>query len=75
MTSVDSQIALGERREELQQTLPSRRLGRPEDIAKAALFLASDLSEYVNGSSLRIDGGMVQGLTGDAQAPASSWRP
>lgn len=39
-------------------TIPLGRLGRPEDLAKAALFLASDQSEFVTGVNLRVDGGM-----------------
>ena len=35
------------------------RLGRPEDVAGAVLFLASDLASYVTGQVLVIDGGMV----------------
>lgn len=40
------------------QNIPVRRLGEPTDIANAALFLASDLAEFVNGQSLVVDGGM-----------------
>lgn len=36
---------------------PSGRVGQPTDVAKAALFLASDLASYVNGTSLPVDGG------------------
>lgn len=37
--------------------LPWGRLGTPEDIGKAAVFLASDDADYVTGTSLRVDGG------------------
>lgn len=46
-----------EEREAFVQQIPSRRLGGPDDVADAALFLASDLSSYVNGESLIVDGG------------------
>ena len=36
----------------------SQRAGEPVDIANAALFLASDLSSYITGQILRVDGGM-----------------
>jgi len=38
--------------------IPSGRLGEPEDIANAVLFLASSHSEYINGETLHINGGM-----------------
>ncbi|HVF88190.1 MAG TPA: glucose 1-dehydrogenase [Pyrinomonadaceae bacterium] len=38
-------------------TFPLKRLGKPEDIAKAALFLASDDAEWVTGTWLTVDGG------------------
>ena len=38
--------------------VPMKRMGQPEDIAKTALYLASDLSSYVTGEVIRVDGGM-----------------
>jgi 3-oxoacyl-[acyl-carrier protein] reductase len=39
--------------------VPVQRLGKPEEIAKAYLFLASEDSTYVNGTVLSVDGGMT----------------
>jgi len=41
---------------------PLRRFGAPEDIANAALFLASDEAAYITGASLNVDGGMATTL-------------
>src|SRR4029450_8672740 len=46
--------------EQLKQ-IPLGRLGRPEDIADACVFLASDASSYVTGDSIRVMGGRVMG--------------
>lgn len=45
--------------ERLLRLIPSRRIGEPEDIAEAAVWLASDASDYVNGATLFVDGGMT----------------
>jgi NAD(P)-dependent dehydrogenase (short-subunit alcohol dehydrogenase family) len=41
-----------------------KRLGQPEDVAKAALFLASSESDWITGSALTIDGGIMTGSQG-----------
>ena len=38
--------------------IPSARLGEPDDIANAVLFLASNQSDYINGETLHVNGGM-----------------
>ncbi|HEX4849817.1 MAG TPA: SDR family oxidoreductase, partial [Puia sp.] len=44
---------------ELLTLIPYQRIGQPEDIGNAAVWLASDDSDYVNGTSLFVDGGMT----------------
>lgn len=44
---------------EMLKQIPLARLGEPKDIAKAAVFLASDDASYMTGQTLHIDGGMV----------------
>ena len=52
----------GELRKELMATVqPIRRAGLPEDIANAALFLASDSSSFITGVTLKVDGGILSG--------------
>ena len=41
--------------------IPSNRLGKPEDIANAVIFLSSDQSDYINGETLHVNGGMYMG--------------
>ena len=38
--------------------IPSSRLGEPEDVANAVIFLASDQSDYISGETLHVNGGM-----------------
>jgi glucose 1-dehydrogenase len=44
---------------ELLKLIPEGRVGLPEDIARAAVWLASDASDYVTGTTLFVDGGMT----------------
>ncbi|WP_405451618.1 SDR family oxidoreductase [Streptomyces achromogenes] len=46
--------------EELRQTVPLHRLGSATELAKAAVYLASDESAYTAGTVLRVDGGIGQ---------------
>jgi glucose 1-dehydrogenase len=44
---------------DLMKLVPYKRIGEPEDIGRAAVWLASDYADYVNGTSLFVDGGMT----------------
>lgn len=52
-----------ELREALSRTVALKRVGAPEDIARAMLFLVSDAAGYITGESLVIDGGFTRLLT------------
>jgi len=49
----------GEVIEQMKSKIPVGRLGTPEDIASAYLFLSSDEASYINGTVLSVDGGMT----------------
>lgn len=46
-------------REEVLKTIPMKKIGEPKEIANLALFLSSDLSNYITGQVINVDGGMV----------------
>lgn len=46
---------------EIKKAIPARRLGRPDDIAKAVLFLVGPDASYITGQVLKVDGGLTLG--------------
>jgi 3-oxoacyl-[acyl-carrier protein] reductase len=47
---------------ELEAEIPLRRIGQPEELARAVVFLGSELSSYVNGALLPVDGGFLRSV-------------
>src|SRR5690606_5611233 len=56
-------------REQRENAVPLRRIGRPEDIADVAVFLVSDRSSYVNGAEIVVDGAFTQSLMSHIPRP------
>jgi NAD(P)-dependent dehydrogenase (short-subunit alcohol dehydrogenase family) len=50
----------GETRQRVIDMIPLKRLGKPEDIAYAALFLASDAASYITGATMDVNGGILK---------------
>jgi 3-oxoacyl-[acyl-carrier protein] reductase len=48
-----------EQRQKLKDAVPMRRLGNVEEVAECALFLASDMSSYITGSTIHVNGGSL----------------
>ena len=47
--------------DDLMRLIPYKRIGEPADIAQVAVFLASDLSDYITGQTIFVDGGFTAG--------------
>lgn len=59
----------------LSRAQPIARAGRPEDVAAAIVFLASDESSFITGRDLVVDGGLIAGRKfSDVQAGSKAWR-
>ena len=59
--TIDTDLLIGyskERKKERGKKIPLGRIGVPEDIANACLFLASDLSSYITGETINVNGGL-----------------
>jgi len=58
--TVQKAAAVAEQKAAMVESVPLGRLGTPDDLGKAAVFLASDDSAYVTGIELFVDGGAAQ---------------
>ncbi len=61
-TMTEQLLRVPQFRRALEDRTPLRRLGQPEEVAPAALFLASEESSYITGACIPVDGGMSIGL-------------
>lgn len=57
-TAINEKATQGDAEKKLLTLVPYGRVGEPEDVANAIVWLASDLSDYVHGTTLFVDGGM-----------------
>jgi 3-oxoacyl-[acyl-carrier protein] reductase len=58
-TDMSHQSLTGDEKDKILNTIPLERAGTPEEIAGPILFLASDLSTYITGETLNVNGGSV----------------
>ena len=54
-----TKVLSDDQKENISANIPLKRMGTPEDIAKAVKFLASEDSSYITGQVLHVDGGML----------------
>ena len=58
-TSINRETLAGEFRKRLMDRTPFRRLGKPQDVVGAVIFLASDASDFITGHTIPVDGGWL----------------
>ena len=58
---IDTEMTQPFPREEMVKSIPLRRLGEPQDVADAVLFLASQESKYITGQTVSVNGGIFMG--------------
>jgi len=61
MATASQGFTAGENSERIAASIPLRRIGKPEDIAYCALYLASDEASWVTGTNIAVDGGTTAG--------------
>ncbi|HLG77044.1 MAG TPA: SDR family oxidoreductase, partial [Ktedonobacteraceae bacterium] len=65
-TGLQSRLKQGMSEEEafrdMSKDIPLKRIGRPEELAALVAFLASQQAGYITGTTIQVDGGLIQGL-------------
>ena len=59
LAEIKKACALVNQKNKLLEKIPSQKFGLPEDVAAAAVFLASDEASYINGATIHLNGGLA----------------
>ncbi|MDC3091848.1 SDR family oxidoreductase, partial [Rickettsiales bacterium] len=54
-----TEILNSDQKEKILSKIPMAKIGKPEDVANSAIFLASDNSEYITGQTIHVNGGIA----------------